>query len=59
MTMTSSDNFLEAVRLEGTAFGPGFSFSAPPSGVPEPANAFLLAGGLGLLWAGRRKFARR
>ena len=52
ITLTDSDEFLEAVRLEGTVTG-----TAVVTGTPEPATVLLSAAGLAAL-AFRRK-ARR
>lgn len=57
ITMTNSDDFLEAVRFEGSVTGNGASFSAP-SGVPEPASVLLLLTGAGALLTGLRRKVR-
>jgi len=51
ITMTSDDNFLEAVRLEGTVTG------ITQTGVPEPSAALLLLLGGGALAIVKRRFA--
>jgi hypothetical protein len=56
MTMTSSDNFLEGVRFEGTITGAGASFTG--AGVPEPGTYSMLLAGVAGLWFGRRRLAR-
>ena len=50
ITMTSSDNFLEAVRLEGTLTG--------VSSVPEPSTLLLAICGLPLALVARRRRLR-
>ena len=53
ISMTSSDNYLEGVRFEGSVTGEGASF------VPEPVSAVMLLTGVGSLFLGLRRRGQR
>ena len=54
IAMSSSDNFLEGVRFEGSVTGPGASLSPSHPAVPEPISGWMFVAGMGVLFAYRR-----
>lgn len=56
--MSSSDNYLEGVRFEGTVTGNGAAYGAA-SAAPEPGSWVLLLGGMTGLWFGRKSLRQQ